>query len=82
VNQASGSALAGKFAELLPLLDERARRLALGAEARMLGYGGIRLVARAAGVDEGTVSRGAGELAQGAAWSCHINSHLLALCRH
>lgn len=67
MNQASESALAGKFAELLPHLDERARRLALGAEARMLGYGGIRLVARAAGVDEDTVSRGAGELAGGGA---------------
>jgi len=33
----------------------------------MLGYGGIRLVARAAGVDEGTASRGAGELAGGGA---------------
>jgi len=65
VNQASESALAGKFAELLPHLDERARRLALGAEARMLGHGGIRRVARAAGVDEDTVSRGAGELAGG-----------------
>lgn len=65
MNQASETTLAGKFAELLPHLDERARRLALGAEARMLGYGGIRLVARAAGVDEDTVSRGAGELADG-----------------
>lgn len=46
-------------------LDERARRLVLGAEARMLGYGGIRRVARLAGVDEDTVSRGARELEAG-----------------
>jgi hypothetical protein len=34
------------FARLLPHLDERQRRLALGAAARVLGYGGIRRVAR------------------------------------
>src|SRR5580700_3545692 len=50
--------LAAKFTVLLPHLDERQRRLALGAEAQMLGHGGIRLVARAAGVREGTVARG------------------------
>lgn len=59
-------ALAEKFARVLPHLDERARRLVLGAEARMLGYGGIRRVARAAGVDEDTVSRGAREIEAGA----------------
>jgi hypothetical protein len=31
----------------------------MGAEARALGHGGIRLVARAAGVREATVSPGA-----------------------
>ncbi len=54
--------LAEKFAVLLPHLDERRRRLVLGADARALGHGGIRLVARAAGVSEDTVSRGAAEL--------------------
>jgi hypothetical protein len=39
-------------------LDERL--LLLGAEARALGHGGIRLVARAAGVREATVSLGVG----------------------
>src|SRR5580693_7848210 len=57
--------LAAKFTVLLPHLDERQRRLALGAEARMLGHGGIRLVARAAGVREGTVARGVAELDSG-----------------
>jgi hypothetical protein len=57
--------LAAKFAALLPHLDERQRRLVLGAEARMLGHGGIRAVARAAGVREGTVSRGVAELEAG-----------------
>ena len=51
--------LAAKFQVLLPHLDERQRRLAIGAEALSLGHGGIRLVAAAAGVREGTVSRGA-----------------------
>ena len=58
--------LAAKFAVILPHLDERQRRLVLGAEARALGHGGIRLVARAAGVREGTVSAGVAELEAGA----------------
>ena len=37
----------------------------MGAEARSLGHGGIRMVARAAGVGEGTVSRGVAELDSG-----------------
>src|SRR5438552_2393557 len=54
--------LAAKFAVISPHLDERQRRLLMGAEARALGHGGIRLVARAAGVREATVSLGAEEL--------------------
>lgn len=57
--------LAAKFEVLFPHLDERQRRLLLGAEARSLGHGGIRLVARAAGVREGTVSAGVAELEAG-----------------
>lgn len=60
-----GAVLAAKFQALLPHLDERQRRLAIGAEALSLGHGGIRLVAAAAGVREGTVSRGAAELESG-----------------
>src|SRR5215475_11521552 len=58
--------LAAKFEAIFPHLDERQRRLLLGAEARVLGHGGIRLVARAAGAREATVSLGAGELDSGA----------------
>src|SRR5215207_3043882 len=47
------------FAALLPHLDERQRRLALGAAARVLGYGGVRRVARVARVAAPTVARGA-----------------------
>jgi transposase len=60
------AALAAKFQALFPHLDERQRRLAAGAEARSLGHGGIRAVARAAGMREGTVSEGVAELESGA----------------
>ena len=58
--------LAAKFGAIFPHLDERQRRLLLGAEARALGHGGIRLVARAAEVREATVSLGVWELESGA----------------
>jgi transposase len=57
--------LAAKFGVILPHLDERQRRLLLGAEARALGHGGIRLVAAAAGVREATVSLGVSQLESG-----------------
>jgi hypothetical protein len=62
----TGRVLAAKFAVIFPHLDERQRRLLMGAEARALGHGGIRLVARAAGVREATVSLGVDELEAGA----------------
>ena len=62
----TGEMLAAKFEALLPHLDERSRRLVLAADARMLGHGGIRKVARAAGAREATVSLGVGELESGA----------------
>ncbi|MET9779856.1 transposase [Nocardiopsis alba] len=54
--------LAAKFSRILPLLNERERRVLLGAEAWALGHGGIRTVARTAGVSEATVSQGVREL--------------------
>jgi transposase len=57
--------LAAEFAALFPHLDERQRRLAMGARARSLGHGGITAVARAAGVNAVTVSRGVAELESG-----------------
>jgi hypothetical protein len=64
----------GKIVELmqqrvmrvLPHLDERQRRLFLGAEAESLGPGGAELVARAAGVSRQMVSAGVAELLAGA----------------
>src|SRR5712671_4048629 len=64
-NEEAVRVLAAKFAAIFPHLDERQRRLLMGAEARVLGHGGIRLVAQAAGVREATVSRGVDELEAG-----------------
>src|SRR6516164_7113135 len=64
-DEEAGQVLAAKFAAISPHLDERQRRLLMGAEARALGHGGIRLVARAAGVREATVSAGVYELESG-----------------
>jgi Rhodopirellula transposase DDE domain len=54
--------VADKYEALRPHLDERQRRLLLGAEARQLGRGGITAVAAATGVHPDTVARGVGEL--------------------
>lgn len=58
--------LTAKFEAVFPHLDERQRRLLAGAEARSLGHGGIRVVARASRMREGTVSAGVAELESGA----------------
>src|SRR6516165_10967564 len=50
---------------LLPQLDEKARRLTLGAVARAAGDGGIGAVARMCGASWQTVADGAAELACG-----------------
>lgn len=59
--------LANVFDEVRTHLDERQRRLLLGAMAREAGYGGIAAVAAAAGAAPDTVSRGASELGVGVA---------------
>lgn len=57
--------MAARLAEIRPFLDERAWRLLLGAEARAIGYGGMKLVAAAARAKADTVSRGVHELESG-----------------
>jgi transposase len=57
-------ALASKLALILPQLNERQRRLVLGAEARVLGHGGVSRVARAAHVSRTTVHAALAELDQ------------------
>ncbi|MGW4662234.1 ISAzo13 family transposase [Streptosporangium sandarakinum] len=49
--------LADKFKVLLPHLSERQQRLLLAAEARLLGHGGVRAVARLTGVSETTIRK-------------------------
>ena len=58
----AGESVARKYALLRPHLDERQRRLLLGAEAAELGRGGIKAVAEATGVHPDTVGRGAREV--------------------
>jgi len=53
------------YAEVKVVLDERQRRLVLGAAARRLGRGGIKKVAAAVGVDADTVGRGVKDVAAG-----------------
>jgi len=48
-------------------LDERMRRLLAAAEAKVLGYGGVSLAARATGVSRRAIIVGLSELAQGLA---------------
>jgi transposase len=62
-------ALAGFFGSVLPHLDERQRRLVVGAAAVMVGRGGKTRVAELSGVSRPTVAKGAGEVEAGAAVS-------------
>jgi hypothetical protein len=50
---------------LLPVLDEKARRLVLGAVARAAGDGGVTAVAKMTGASWQTVADGAAELGSG-----------------
>src|SRR5215469_4962241 len=65
---ANGDVLARMAPELgllLPELDEKSRRLVLGAVARAAGDGGVTAVARLTGASWQTVADGAAELASG-----------------
>jgi len=55
------------FTSVLPVLDERQRRLLAGAQAKALGRGGIGVVARAAGMSRTTVSAAVAEVEAGPA---------------
>jgi len=59
--------LAAKLDVIFPHLDERQRRLLAAAEARDLGHGGVRAVARACDLSEKTVREGVWELEAGVA---------------
>jgi len=53
-----------KFSALWPHLNERQRRLVVGAEAKALGRGGVTAAARAAGISRPTVQKALTELAE------------------
>jgi hypothetical protein len=59
--------MAGQLELLQPMLDERSRRLVLGALARAVGDGGVGVVARVSGAAWQTVAAGAAELEGGPA---------------
>jgi transposase len=54
--------MTARLTKLLPRLNERDRRLALGAEARSWGHGGIEEVHRATGMARSTIKRGMRDL--------------------
>jgi hypothetical protein len=54
-----------KFERVSPELDERGRRRWAASEALELGYGGIKAVAQASGLNERTIRRGCAEFRQG-----------------
>lgn len=51
-----------KWNKLMPHLNERQRRLLAAAEARVLGYGGVALVAEASGLSRTTIHKALAEL--------------------
>jgi transposase len=53
-----------KLSGILPLLNERQRRLLVGAEALSLGYGGIKILSDITGMNCKTIRRGIAELKQ------------------
>src|SRR3984957_17544212 len=56
------AAVKQRFALLESCLDERMRRLVTAAEAEVMGYGGVSVVARATGVSRRAITAGLREL--------------------
>jgi len=65
VVEVSEAELGRMFASVLPVLDERQRRVLAGAQARALGRGGIAVVARAAQMSRTTVGKAVAEVDAG-----------------
>ena len=59
------ASVAARYATIAPHLNERQRRIWVGAEARVLGRGGVSLVARATGISRPTIYKALEEI-QGA----------------
>ena len=61
-NTAAIDRIRRKYQPLQSALDERARRLWAGTEAKELGWGGATIVARATGLSRTTIRAGMAEL--------------------
>jgi hypothetical protein len=61
----NSDALTEKFSAILPLLDERQKRLYLASEARAIGHGGVTLVSEVSGMARSAIHGGLKELAEG-----------------
>jgi len=59
------SGLATKINTMLPLLDEKQKRIFLALEANAVGHGGVKLIHEITGVSQTTIIRGKKELSAG-----------------
>lgn len=62
MDKKSKDALKIKLSGLLPELNERQRRLIVGAEAQSLGYGGIKVMSEITGMTPPTIRKGIQDL--------------------
>lgn len=51
-----------KIKKIMPLLNEKQKRIYLASEAEAIGYGGISKVSRISGVSRSAITRGKKEL--------------------
>jgi len=65
-------ALAAMLTTVMPHLDERQRRIAVGSVARLVGRGGIVAVAEATGMSRSTVQKAVGEIDAGVEVSVRV----------
>ncbi len=72
--EVTGDALARFFEVMTPLVDERQRRLLVGAAAHLLGRGGQARVTEASGMSRSTVISGMKEVAGGAEPSSRVRA--------
>ena len=61
----TSSNLKKKLSILLPALNEKQRRLLVGAEALSIGYGGIKVLSEITGMNPRTIRRGIQEIRVG-----------------
>jgi DNA-binding MurR/RpiR family transcriptional regulator len=54
--------LRNKIQKILPILNEKQKRIFLASEAQSLGYGGISKISKFSGVSRPTISQGIKEL--------------------